>query len=407
MRINYLYLILTGICLLAACGSEKKTKEETNNRWYKGNLHAHSFWSDGDDFPEMIMGWYKQQGYDFAVLSDHNTLLEDEKWVNVTNNARGRRAYARYQQQYDSSWIETKKDTSGLLVRLKTLAEYRDKFEENEKFLIIPSEEITDQFEDKPIHINATNVQELVEPQHGNSVVEVMQNNIDLVLDQREKTGEPMFPHINHPNFGWAITAEDLMALHGERFFEVYNGHPQVNNFGDSTRAGTDAIWDQVLTAYLNEGKPPIYGLATDDSHHYFDMTVKNANPGRGWVMVQAQALTPQALIEAMLAGNFYATSGVTIQEIQKDDQQLKIKINPETGIHYKIQFIGTRQSSPAQIGSVFKEAEGTEAAYDLQGDELYVRAKIISDKIKKNPFQEGEYEMAWVQPWMIKKQRY
>ena len=26
------------------------------NHWFKGNLHTHSFWSDGDDFPEMGKG---------------------------------------------------------------------------------------------------------------------------------------------------------------------------------------------------------------------------------------------------------------------------------------------------------------------------------------------------------------
>src|SRR3954462_5513797 len=48
--------------------------------WYKGNLHTHSYWSDGDDFPEMIMDWYKSHGYQFVALSDHNTLQEGEKW---------------------------------------------------------------------------------------------------------------------------------------------------------------------------------------------------------------------------------------------------------------------------------------------------------------------------------------
>src|SRR6186997_2621450 len=49
-------------------------------RWYKGNLHTHSLWSDGDDFPEMIVDWYKSRGYHFLALSDHNTLQTGEKW---------------------------------------------------------------------------------------------------------------------------------------------------------------------------------------------------------------------------------------------------------------------------------------------------------------------------------------
>ena len=42
--------------------------------WQKGNLHTHSFWSDGDDFPEMIIKWYKDNDYQFIALSDHNTI---------------------------------------------------------------------------------------------------------------------------------------------------------------------------------------------------------------------------------------------------------------------------------------------------------------------------------------------
>ena len=29
----------------------------------------------------------------------------------------------------------------------------------------------------------------------------------------------------------------------------------------------------------------------------------------------------------------------------------------------------------------------------------MYVRAKVISTKLKTNPYHEGEYEAAWVQP--------
>ncbi|MBI5769539.1 MAG: hypothetical protein HZA93_17320 [Verrucomicrobia bacterium] len=32
-------------------------------RWFKGNLHTQSLWSDGDDYPEMIADWYKRAGY--------------------------------------------------------------------------------------------------------------------------------------------------------------------------------------------------------------------------------------------------------------------------------------------------------------------------------------------------------
>ena len=56
------------------------TCSEDELQWYKGNIHTHTFWSDGDDFPEMVVDWYKNHGYDFLVLSDHNILSRGEKW---------------------------------------------------------------------------------------------------------------------------------------------------------------------------------------------------------------------------------------------------------------------------------------------------------------------------------------
>ncbi len=370
-------------------------------QWYKGNLHTHSYWSDGDDFPEMIMGWYKSHDYDFVALSDHNILAQGEKWKLIPKSYAHEQGFERYLAQYGDDWVQYKKDTAGRTeVKLKTLEEYGPLFEEEGKFLIIPSEEITDSYEDKPIHMNATNIKELIEPQGGKSVADVMQNNLDQVYAQRKRTGQPMFPHINHPNFGWAITVEDMMQLQGERFFEVYNGHPLVNNYGDSLRPGTEQMWDQLLTHYIKDGKPLLYGLATDDAHSYHLYNSENSNPGRGWVMVRASSLTPAALIEAMENGDFYATTGVVLEDIQYKAGLLSLQIAPEEGIDYTIQFWGSKQNTGMEkAGMLLKEVKGKQAQYQLQRDDLYVRAKIISTKPKENPYQEGDVETAWTQP--------
>lgn len=376
-------------------------------QWYKGNLHTHSYWSDGDDFPEMIMDWYKSQGYHFIGLSDHNILAEGEKWKLIPDSYAHRQGFQKYLDKYGEEWVEYKKERNDRVrVKLKTLAEYRPLFEEEGEFLIIQSEEVTDAYEDKPIHMNVTNVQELIEPEHGNSVTEVMQNNINAANRQRQKTGEPMFPHINHPNFGWAITVDDMIPLTGERFFEVYNGHPLVHNYGDSTHMGMEKLWDILITSYIQAGKPIMYGLATDDAHSYHVYNTDQSNPGRGWVMVRAEELTPEALIAAMELGDFYSTTGVELEELTYGNDSLALKVKKEGGIDYSIQFWGTKKGgaegaeiSRDAMGVLLKEVEGTEAYYKLQEDELYVRAKIISTKPKINPFQEGDVEEAWTQP--------
>src|SRR5690606_859845 len=50
---------------------------------WKGNLHTHSLWSDGTDFPEMIVAWYRDHGYNFLSLTEHDLLQRDEPWVDL------------------------------------------------------------------------------------------------------------------------------------------------------------------------------------------------------------------------------------------------------------------------------------------------------------------------------------
>src|SRR5205814_4975799 len=98
-------------------------------RWWKGNLHTHSFWSDGDDFPEMIVGWYKEHGYQFLALSDHNRMLVGERWIDGTTNRGGPVALEKYLKQYGTNWVERREEKGRGMVRLKTLEEFRGRFE--------------------------------------------------------------------------------------------------------------------------------------------------------------------------------------------------------------------------------------------------------------------------------------
>lgn len=406
---------------LVGCQPAPEIEGEADTaRWYKGNLHTHSLWSDGDDYPEVIIDWYRENGYDFIALSDHNTIADGEKWITVGDNPQRKAAYEAYVERFGDEWVVDTLDGAERRVRLKTFDEYRSLLEQPGRFLIVRSEEISDGFESKPVHINATNIKEHIKPQGGGSVLEVMQNNVNAVLDQRARTGQAMFPHLNHPNFVWAVTAEDMIALEGERFFEVYNGHPLVHNEGDHDHPGTERMWDIVLTQRLAQGRPVLFGLATDDSHHYHQYDSTRSNPGRGWVMVRATELTPEAIIAAMEAGDFYGTSGVLLDDIEQNDDQIAIRIRPEPGVRYVTRFIGTRQGYDStstavlpksgervtrrysdDIGVVLAEVEGTEPVYQVQGDELYVRVNVVSSKPKANAVHAGEVEEAWVQPYV------
>ena len=93
-------------------------------------MHTHTLWSDGDDYPEMVVDWYKDHGYHFLSLSDHNTLSEGERWIDTTRNYSGAAVFESYADRFGDEWVETKKDSAGYKVRLKTLEEFRPLFEE-------------------------------------------------------------------------------------------------------------------------------------------------------------------------------------------------------------------------------------------------------------------------------------
>ena len=397
---NYRFLLFAFLVLISAsCASSKRTLVTKN--WYKGNLHTHSYWSDGDDYPEMIMDWYKSHDYDFVVLSDHNTLASGEKWKLIPKSPSHEMGFQKYVEKYGDK-VMYREDSAGRIeVRLKTLAEYAPMFEEKGKFLIIQSQELTESFESKPLHMNVTNIQKLIPAEGGNSIPEILQNGLDRVKSQRDSTGVPMFLHINHPNFVWAITPEDIIALDGERFFEVYNGHPQVNNYGDSLRPSMEVLWDKVQAESVEAGKPLLYGLAVDDAHNYHVFDQNSSNPGRGWVMVLSESLEPASLVEAMERGDFYSSTGVTLESIDFDGNTLNVEVKEEEGISYEIQFFGTKKSSPETSGILLSEVSGTSGSYSLEKDDMYVRAKIISSKPKENPYQIGDTETAWTQPVM------
>jgi hypothetical protein len=230
-----------------------------------------------------------------------------------------------------------------------------------------------------------------------------------------------MMIHLNHPNFHYGITAEDLMRVRGENFFEVYNGHPGVNNSGDEYHASTERIWDIINAFRQTElDLPLMFGLATDDGHNYHKIPSRASEPGRGWVMVLAESLSPESLIAALEAGRFYASNGVTLERIVTGKDRIAVDVKPESGVEYTIDFIGTRRgfdrtSQPVmnsegkpleatrrysdQIGQVLKTVTGTKAEYQFSGDELSVRARVTSSKLHPNPSMPGDKEQAWVQP--------
>jgi hypothetical protein len=327
----------TLVVLLAVCGAAwglqirpplARAQSPAAMHWYKGNTHTHTLNSDGDSTPDDVVRWYREHGYRFLVLSDHNFLTSVDG-LNALHGA-------------------------------------------DEQFLLIKGEEVTDRLEDKPIHINGLDVSGTVDPQHGHTVVDVIQRDVDAI----RKAGG--VPHVNHPNFGWAISGDDLQRLDRTKLFEVYNGHHLVNNVGGGGVPGMEEVWDRLLS----NGKV-MYGIADDDAHVFKQPGNPDVpGPGRGWIVVRAERLAPRPIVDAIERGDFYASTGVELSDYVVTDKAIAITIKQQASSKYRIQFIGRN-------GRLLTEAISSPATYTFTGDERYVRARIL----------ESNGRMAWTQP--------
>lgn len=297
-------------------------------QWYKGNLHTHTTNSDGDSSPEDVVKWYKSHGYHFLAITDHEHITA-----------------------VDGLNAEFGKDGG---------------------FLVIRGQEVTDRHNKKPYHVNAFGLADVVLPQGGTDAVSNLQKNVDAV---RAAGGLAL---INHPNFGWAVSANDLLRVERTPLLEIYSGHPLVNFMGGGGVPSVEQMWDSVLTA----GKV-YFGVAVDDMHHLKRLgDAAAATPGHGWVVVRAPELSASEILSALERGDFYASSGVELDDYVVTKDLMTITIREKKGSKYRTQFIGA-------TGKVLAESIVNPAVYRFTGKEKYVRAKIL----------ESNGKLAWTQP--------
>ncbi len=337
--IRYIALALAAFALLClastvfASGSEEGT-------WYKGNTHAHTTNSCGNLPPDAVAAWYHDRGYNFLCITDHNLITAPDS-VKLPDNAR------------------------------------RD-------FILVPGEEIS-----AAVHATGMNISTVIPSTWKGSKADTIQ----AFSKATARAGGVLI--INHPNYQWALTKEDIGHVKDVRLFELYNGHPLVNNEGDKTHPSTETLWDELLTDGML-----IYAVASDDAGVY----------GKGWVMVRARKLTPKAICKAMQAGQFYASNGVLLKKLEMTNSKIEIEIDKnateaelekgsaggrsvskESKVEERIDFIG-------RSGKVLSSVYGYQASYTIGagGEGDYVRARAVVTR------QVGEQLVefcAWSQP--------
>ena len=224
-------------------------------------------------------------------------------------------------------------------------------------------------FQGKPLHINALNLpidSSRSKPRrHG--VAEVLQNNVDAI---RMAGG---VPHINHPNFGWAITPDELRALRNNKLFEVYDGHPMVINAGGYGHPSLERAWDALLSPRV-----VLFGLATDDAHHFKARRPLVVRPGMGWVMVRAEKLEAKAIAAAINRGGSMRRRASNLPPTRDghrgyaEGEATSVGTQPSDNM-----WAGYPSRSSARAGRCLQEVEGIDATYTVKGTEGYVRARV------------------------------
>lgn len=337
-------LAVLGFVLLQGCASKPT--------WYRGNTHAHTvICGHADSPPEVVTQWYHDHGYNFLILSEHNHFIDPDS-VDMPENIRN-------------------------------------------NFILIPGEEISGP---KVVHSTAMNIGGLVLP---DKVLEkkhrIIQNHVDIT---HEVGGKSI---LNHPNYTFAVSAEDMLPVKGLHLFELYNGHPLVGNAGDEEHVSTEVLWDDLLTRGMT-----IYGVSSDDAHAFVTIDSSQSNPGRGWVMVNAPALTGGGIAQAMQTGSFYASNGVmlnscslirgkyrvvvntekTLKELQSPELRGKLVAATEPG--FLIEYIGSG-------GKVLTSLRSPGAVYPIKEVSQYVRPRVTY--FRDHPSGGSEAFYAWGQP--------
>ena len=436
-------------------------------RWYKGMLHAHTCWSDGWVLPEQAVAAYRNGGYDFFSITDHNRLGSDpDRWMEVAPVPSGwppsaidPSVFEAYLAAFPDARWRTEGDKT--YVRMSTMAEIAARFNADGRFLFLPGCEVTTRIGSTAdaacdIHMNYIGLDALIpraaksgliESRTDTTVAAVIRETRDQVGHLAAKMGNP--PHIffvNHPHWRYYdVLPADILANPDIRFFEVCNTGSTWAPEDSLPKDGfdNDRFWDAVNAARCKRGERLLYGIGTDDTHMYPNSgTTRCAiTYGDAWIGVRAAALTPAALFAAMKNGDFYASGGVDFEDIQFDRSTgtLSVSVPAKDGVAYTVKFITTKSGAntepvrtvelpqqddrPARSVPVYSDAVGAvvktvafgsgetaRASYTLAGDDLYVRARVESNEpaVYANAINKMHPPMkvGWTQPYRHESRR-
>jgi hypothetical protein len=191
------------------------------------------------------------------------------------------------------------------------------------------------------------------------------------IVDRLRAAGSVVF--VAHPYWS-GVVVDDLMPLRDIAGIEVFNANVEE----DIGKGHSGVHWDDCLAR-----RKPLLGAANDDTHWKF------ADHGKAWTMLRAETLTPESVAAGLAAGSFYASTGVTLENVTFDGDTATVRI-AEPGAR-EVRFVcDTRWGSRVR-------AEGRplhEASHVLRGREGYLRIEVTG----------ADGTMAWTNPLFVER---
>jgi len=317
--------------------------------WLKGSTHVHAKPSGDSSEPiDDVIKWYEAHDYDFIALTDHNRVTEvdgvDTRGkVSVRDPGKGLIVL---------SGIELTHNPSGCLPQGDKSKKCR-------------------------IHVNVLGV--TARPVGKLEWAERKSHQrIDMyqaaIVAAKALGGAVV--QINHPQWFWGMTATLLaeLARRHTLLVEIANAQFLKWSNGDKDHPSMETIWDSVLQQGLT-----MWGVASDDAHDYEEHRHRKWPPGGGWVVVKARR-EPQAILDALAAGRFYASNGVVLDRADVDAGELVVEVGAGERGSYTTTWI--------ENGKVVATVKGKSARRALPSSG-YLRADVTRDDGKE----------AWVEP--------
>lgn len=128
---------------------------------------------------------------------------------------------------------------------------------------------------------------------------------------------------IAHPYWHDLLT-EDLLSLNGYSGIEIFN----TNCWEEIQKGHSLSHWDSLIRR-----GPKIWGVASDDAHW------KYPDYGGGWIVLKAENLDRSSIIQSLILGNYYSSSGPEIYDMQIEGNSLHIACSPARSIYVNGQY--------------------------------------------------------------------